>query len=266
MHYIKEIFMVVPVIKFRHCIRRLMVLKEVYDPNIFTYITAIVDPALVHSVKCSKFNFLHWQSIDPGCDSVFYDHLHVKVTKCTGWPSKVLSRWLSSSWSVGLFLDCLQCRYRCRYRNICRCMNICCNFLPFLWFWKYRSRSSIWFCQVDKIIWYFLNRIVLDIVSSFIGGRWSLKLSFFWFCRLAVVVPCLSDVGASDLQHTSGSPVHSGLISAILLHDPIWVGTALAHNCSWFPRCILSVLDPNSHTWSQLLWAAMVRQCYQTVV
>ena len=50
MHYIKEIFMVVPVIKIRHCIWRLMVLKEVYDPNIFTYIMAIVDPAFVHSM------------------------------------------------------------------------------------------------------------------------------------------------------------------------------------------------------------------------
>ena len=60
---------------------------------------------------------------------------------------------------------------------------------------------------------------MLDIVSSFIGGRWSLKLSFLRFCRLAVVVPCLLDVSASDLQHTSGSPVHSGLISTILLES-----------------------------------------------
>ena len=34
-----------------------MVLKEVYDPNIFTYIMAIVDLALVHNVQRSKFNF-----------------------------------------------------------------------------------------------------------------------------------------------------------------------------------------------------------------
>ena len=62
---------------------------------------------------------------------------------------------------------------------------------------------------------------MLDKVSLIIISEWGLKLSFFNLCQLAVVVPCLSDVGTSDLQHTSGSSVHSGLISAILLHDPI---------------------------------------------
>ena len=48
-----------------------------------------------------------------------------------------------------------------------------------------------------------------------------MRFSFLQFCRLAVAVPCLSDVGASDLEHSSGSPIHFGLISAILSHDPI---------------------------------------------
>ena len=48
-HYIKGIFTVVPVIKIE-ALYLLMVLKEVYDPSIFTYITAIVDLALVHNV------------------------------------------------------------------------------------------------------------------------------------------------------------------------------------------------------------------------
>ena len=52
-------------------------------------------------------------------------------------------------------------------------------------------------------------------------SKWSLKLSFFILCQLAVVVPCLSDISTSDLQHTSGSSVHFWLISAVLLHDPI---------------------------------------------
>ena len=38
MYYIKEIFMVVPVVKLRHCIQWLMVLKEVYDPDIYLHI------------------------------------------------------------------------------------------------------------------------------------------------------------------------------------------------------------------------------------
>ena len=64
-------------------------------------------------------------------------------------------------------------------------------------------------------------------------------------------MPCLSDVSASDLEHSSGCPIHFGMISAILLHDPISVGNTLAHDCSWFPRCILSMLYPYWHTWSE---------------
>ena len=62
---------------------------------------------------------------------------------------------------------------------------------------------------------------MLNTVSSFIGNSWSMKFSFLLFCQLAVAVLCLSDIGASDLEHSSGSPIHFGLISAILLHDPI---------------------------------------------
>ena len=165
----------------------------------------------------------------------------------TGWPSKILSCWLSGSWSVRLFLNSLQCRCRCRCRYICSF----CDFLPFFWFKIKRSWSfSVHFCQVDKVLWYIFCRIVLDTVSICIGSSWSLKLSFLWFCQLAVVVPCFSDIGASDLKHSPDPPIHFGLISAILLHDPIWVGITLAHNCSWFPRCILSMLYPYWHTWS----------------
>ena len=50
MHYIKGIFMVVPVIKISALYSEVNGPEEVYNPNIFTYITAIVDPALVHNV------------------------------------------------------------------------------------------------------------------------------------------------------------------------------------------------------------------------
>ena len=56
MHYVKEIFTVVPVIKIRHCIQQLMVLKEVYDPNILTYIMATVGYSLFSScTQCVMF-------------------------------------------------------------------------------------------------------------------------------------------------------------------------------------------------------------------
>ena len=153
---------------------------------------------------------------------------------------------------MGLFLNSLQCRCRCRCRCKCRYISNFCDFLPFFWFKIKRCRSfNVQFSQMDKVLWYIFCRIVLDTVSCCIGNSWSLNFSFLWFCQLAVVVPCLSDIGASDLQHSSGSPIHFGLISAILLHDPTWVGTVLAHNCSWFPRCILPVLNPNRHTWSE---------------
>ena len=100
---------------------------------------------------------------------------------------------------------------------------------------------------------------MLYIVSSFIRNVWHLKLSFLVFCQLAVVISRLTDVGTSDLQHASGSSVHLWLISAVLLHDPVGVWAALSHNGGWFPRCILPVLDPDCHTWSQLyvvpLWS-----------
>ena len=48
-----------------------------------------------------------------------------------------------------------------------------------------------------------------------------LYIDILGFQPLTVVVPCLSDIGTSDLQHTSGSSVYLWLISAIFLHDPI---------------------------------------------
>ena len=66
MHYIKEIFTVAPVIKIRHCIRRLMVLKEVYDPNIFTYIMATVGYSLFGScTQCVTFKVQHFKIGNP---------------------------------------------------------------------------------------------------------------------------------------------------------------------------------------------------------
>ena len=60
------------------------------------------------------------------------------------------------------------------------------RFPPFFLKYRIRNRGSIWFCQVDKVRWKFLDRIVPDKVSIIIISRWGLKLSFFCFCESAV--------------------------------------------------------------------------------
>ena len=51
--YIKEVFTVVPVVKFKHCIQRVMVLKELAIPiylHILRLLLAIAYSALVHTL------------------------------------------------------------------------------------------------------------------------------------------------------------------------------------------------------------------------
>ena len=101
-------------------------------------------------------------------------------------------------------------------------------------------------------------------VSNCIGNSSGVKFSFLRFCQLTVPVPCLLDFcwGASDLEHRSCSPVHFGLLSTILLHDLVRVCGTLAYDCCWFPRCILSVLNPYWCIWSEfnvaLLWLVLL--------
>ena len=97
------------------------------------------------------------------------------------------------------------------------------HFPPFFLKIQNQTRGSIQFCLDNKITWYFIDRIVPDIVSFLIKNMWRMKLSFLVFCQMAVFSCWISDVGASDLQHTPGSSVYLGLIITILLHNPVGV-------------------------------------------
>ena len=68
-----------------------------------------------------------------------------------------------------------------------------------------------------------------------------------------------------NITHHTSSPHHprsNGFVERIVgvakkLMDKtgsegkLWISGTLAHNCSWFPRCILSMLYPYWHTWSE---------------
>ena len=132
-------------LEFKYCIRRLMVLKEVYFTTLYILCVSIVRKSLN-----SLFTIVH------------------KVQHCTGYPLiqvEIVSvckshyvYWLASQSSllISLFLECVvvfrlspvwvQEQVQVCLLQVQECLL---QFLPF--FLKYRIRGSIWFCQIDKV-------------------------------------------------------------------------------------------------------------------